>query len=164
MPRAPYVVKLPSGHRRRRADFPLSNGWLRDNSPVTECDVENLPAAPGAYVLEFRLPASIELDVGRLGTVSLDAGRLRYYGSARGPGGLRARVRRHLEPEGRNDRWHIDVLTRMLPVARVWIDFDGGECELVARDLESGSWESAVEGFGCSDCRRCRSHLLASRE
>jgi Uri superfamily endonuclease len=130
---------------------------------VIECDVATLPAAPGAYVLELHVPTSVDVTVGCLGAVSLGPGRFRYYGSARGPGGLRARVLRHLESAGRRSHWHIDELTSTVSVARVWIDLDGCECELVSRDLASGNWDVAVEGFGSSDCRRCRAHLLVFR-
>jgi Uri superfamily endonuclease len=50
-----------------------------------------------------------------------------------------------------------------VPGARVFIDIDGLECELVACDLASGEWSVAVAGFGSSDCRRCRAHLLVFR-
>lgn len=130
---------------------------------MIELAPEDLPAAAGAYVLEFRLPDTLDITVGSLGPVRLGPGRLRYYGSARGPGGLRARVLRHLEPAGRRDHWHVDELTRSVPVARLWIDLEADECELVDRDLASGDWHVAVEGFGSSDCRRCRAHLLACR-
>lgn len=130
---------------------------------MIECGREDLPSLPGAYVLEFNLTTPIDIGVGRLGPVSLGPGRIRYYGSARGPGGLRARVLRHLDPEGRTDHWHIDALTRAVPVARMWIAFDEHECELVAEDLESRDWEIAVSGFGSSDCRRCPTHLLVYR-
>ena len=33
-----------------------------------------------------------------------------YAGSARGPGGIRARVRRHLRPD-KTPHWHIDQVT-----------------------------------------------------
>jgi len=72
-------------------------------------------------------------------------------------------VLRHLEPANRRDHWHVDALTRAVPVARVLIDIDGRECELVACDLDSGEWSVAVAGFGSSDCRRCRAHLLVFR-
>lgn len=130
---------------------------------MIECAADDLPELPGAYILEFDLPASVDLSAGRLGVVSLGPGRVRYYGSARGPGGLRARVLRHLEPANRRDHWHVDALTRAVPVARVLIDIDGRECELVACDLDSGEWSVAVAGFGSSDCRRCRTHLLVFR-
>jgi histidyl-tRNA synthetase len=127
---------------------------------MIECPPESLPRQGGAYVLEFHLEREIAITVGRFGAVTLGPGRLRYYGSAGGPGGLRARVSRHLHPEERRDRWHVDALTRVVPVARIWIDTDSTECELLRNDLESGLWRIVVAGFGSSDCRRCPTHLL----
>jgi len=127
---------------------------------VIEGDPLTLPTVPGAYVLELDIPRRLEIIVGRLGTVALDPGKVRYYGSARGPGGLRARLLRHLNPDGRRDRWHIDALTRVIPVSRIWIEPGGHECDLVENDLASGHWRTAVRGFGSSDCRSCQTHLL----
>ena len=127
---------------------------------MIECCPDAIPAQPGAYALEFDIEHELEMCVGRLGTVCCGPGRVRYYGSARGPGGLRARVSRHLEPKGRRDHWHVDAFTRALDVTRVWIDLERSECDLVARDLASGRWQTAVVGFGSSDCHTCRSHLL----
>ena len=129
------------------------------NRSVRCCVPSRLPTAPGAYVLEFRLTDRLCLSVGCLGELEIRPGSIRYYGSARGPGGLRARILRHLSPAGRRDRWHVDALTRAVAVDRVWLEFDLGECEMVGRDLGAG-WQVAVPGFGSSDCRRCPSHLL----
>lgn len=118
-----------------------------------------IPAMPGAYALELRLELPLRLDVGRLGTVLLPAGRWRYFGSARGPGGLQARVLRHLRPAGRRDRWHIDRLTREVRVSRLLLVPGGSECVLVRRHLALG-WTARVPGFGSSDCRDCPAHLL----
>jgi Uri superfamily endonuclease len=131
--------------------------------PMIECGPHELPTEGGAYVLEFELQRRIVVDVGALGRVAVGPGGLRYYGSARGPGGLGARISRHLNPRGRRDRWHVDALTRTIPVDRIWIDFERTECRLVADDLESGLWMVVVPGFGSSDCRRCPAHLLAAR-
>jgi Uri superfamily endonuclease len=116
----------------------------------------------GAYGLEFVVEQPFALRAGRLGMVVLPAGRLRYLGSAYGPGGLGARVRRHLDPTRRRDRWHVDALTRAVPVTRILVVPGGQECELVAAHLEDGRWSAPVPGFGSSDCRRCPSHLLHS--
>jgi Uri superfamily endonuclease len=105
----------------------------------------------------------IAIRAGRLGQVVVGPGVVRYYGNAHGPGGLRARVARHLAPDKRRDRWHVDALTRRLAVDRVLVDQAGDECQLVRRDLDSGEWLVAVAGFGSSDCRRCPSHLLVAR-
>jgi len=111
-------------------------------------------------VLELALAAPLALAVGRLGRVTLPAGLVRYYGSARGPGGLRARVARHLRRSGRRHHWHIDALTRRLRVTGVAVVVGGSEHALVEADLARG-WIAVVPGFGSSDCRACPAHLLA---
>ncbi len=133
----------------------------------TPIDPRELPAAAGSYVLELDLRESLTLSPGRLGTFRLGPGCVRYYGSARGPGGLRARVGRHLRPADRRSarprHWHVDALTVLVPVSRVMIAFEESECELLRRDLESGRFEVAAAGFGSSDCRSCPAHLLIER-
>ena len=99
----------------------------------------------------------------------LPPGLYLYAGSAWGPGGIRARVGRHLRhPKSRV--WHIDRLTEAAPVDDV-IAFPGArECAIVA--ALPGARECAIVAalpgarvpvprFGASDCRRCESHLLA---
>ena len=54
----------------------------------------------------------------RFGKLTLAAGQYAYVGSAHGPGGLRARVGRHLRAE-KPLHWHIDYLTAALPVMHV---------------------------------------------
>ena len=87
-----------------------------------------------------------------------------YLGSALGPGGLAARVGRHIGAQGRT-HWHIDYLTRVAEVVRVgW---------LVGEQRRECSWAQAVGGwpgarlalarFGASDCR-CDTHLWAFYE
>jgi Uri superfamily endonuclease len=120
---------------------------------------ELLPAGPGTYLLELVLDEMVRLDAGALGRIQLGPGLLGYAGSARGPGGLRARVRRHLQPARRRDHWHIDRLTRVVPVHRVTIFPDISECAVVA-ELIAGGWQVPVPGFGSSDCRHCPAHLL----
>ncbi len=125
-------------------------------------DSGELPAAAGSYVLEFELVSTLTLRPGRLGTVRLGPGRVRYYGSARGPGGLRARVTRHLR-DTKPEHWHVDALTARAPVARVLIDRERTEHALVNDDLESAGFRVAVPGFGSSDCVSCPAHLLIER-
>lgn len=119
-----------------------------------------IPAAPGAYLLEFVLPGAVRLHVGSLGALALPPGRYRYAGSARGPGGIRARVRRHLDPAGRRDRWHVDALTRAVPVAAV-LPVPGGDEHGLVRELVARGWTAPVPRFGATDCRGgCPAHLL----
>ncbi len=120
----------------------------------------SLPSRPGSYVLELSLDQEMTLRPGKLGPIQLGPGRLRYYGSARGPGGVRSRVARHLRGGGRL-HWHVDWLLARVPAEKVIVELDAGECDLVHRDLESGRWVVAAMGFGSSDCRSCPAHLLA---
>jgi Uri superfamily endonuclease len=94
------------------------------------------------------VPGPLVLDVGRLGPVRLPAGTLRYFGSAYGPGGLRARVRRHLARENRRDRWHIDAVTRALGVGRILLVPGGRECDLATEDLAGGHWTTPFRASG----------------
>lgn len=117
------------------------------------------PRTAGAYVLAVRLPAPLALNIPRLGSPRLPAGMYAYCGSARGPGGLAARIARHLRLD-KARRWHIDHLTTTAPVSRIFWEVDGDECALVDCLLEAGATAS-VPGFGSSDCRSCPAHLLA---
>ncbi|MGE5504370.1 MAG: GIY-YIG nuclease family protein, partial [Actinomycetota bacterium] len=84
-------------------------------------------------------------------------GRYLYCGSARGPGGLRARVGRHMR-KGKVVRWHVDRLTEAGRVVGAWVFEGGDECGLVAR---LAHLPVPIPGFGSSDCKVCPSHLLA---
>jgi histidyl-tRNA synthetase len=108
---------------------------------------ETLPAVPGAYVVLIRLDAPL---------AGLEAGRYLYCGSARGPGGLRARLGRHMR-RGKAVRWHVDRLTEGGVVVGAWIFPGGDECALVAA---LAGLPVPIRGFGSSDCRRCPAHLL----
>ncbi len=120
----------------------------------------DLPAAPGTYLLLLDLDALARLAVGRLGTFDFPTGRYAYAGSARGPGGLRARVARHLRAEKRL-HWHVDYLAARAPVVGVWYVESGErlECAWAARLSALPGADIPVEGFGSSDCG-CRAHLI----
>ena len=57
----------------------------------------NLPVEGGSYSLFFTLDTSIRLPIKSLNEPSLFPGTYVYAGNAYGPGGLRARVHRHLK-------------------------------------------------------------------
>jgi Uri superfamily endonuclease len=118
--------------------------------------VEGIPALPGAYVLAVELLKPIAVSIRNRSHVSLAAGRYLYCGSAKGPGGLQARIARHTR-QGKAIRWHIDNLTEAGLVFGVWTFVGGNECELVAA---LAHLPTPVSGFGSSDCRKCKSHLL----
>jgi histidyl-tRNA synthetase len=112
------------------------------------------PAAPGAYALWIRLAAPLPVEA-RGGAARLAAGDYLYCGSARGPGGLRARLARHMRRD-RRPHWHVDQLTGAGKLLGAWIEIRGSECALneALADLPV-----PLAGFGSSDCRRCVAHL-----
>ena len=121
-------------------------------------DPEELPVAAGAYLLILRLSEATHLPT-RFNGLSLPEGYYVYAGSAFGSGGIRARCRRHLAPNGVL-HWHVDWLTNGNCSVRV-IAFPGSnECVLINH---LGSLPEAgfpVPGFGSTDCRQCPSHLV----
>jgi len=120
-------------------------------SSLSDC-----PHGPGAYVVAVALAAPLPIRLGHAAPVTLPAGRYLYCGSAYGPGGLGARLARHFRPD-KSVRWHVDQLTTRGEVLGAWAISGGDECELVAR---LGFLPVPLDGFGASDCARCRSHLL----
>jgi Uri superfamily endonuclease len=120
---------------------------------------DSIPAEPGAYILFMRLDKALPLDINRFSGLLLEPGRYAYCGSARGPGGLRARVGRHFS-RCKTMRWHVDRLTMAATVDSVHLQPGGAECTLVRRLMSLGA-TAPVMGFGSSDCRRCPAHLLA---
>jgi len=130
----------------------------------------DLPALPGSYVLELFLTQDADLAVGRLGKARFPTGAVLYLGSARGPGGLKARLGRHLQ-NGKvtHPHWHIDTL-RGIAQVRAVAYLVQPEVALVT-PLEC-LWSQALAqfpgscvplpGFGVSDCRSgCPAHLIA---
>ena len=117
---------------------------------------DTIPSAPGAYVLALELLSAVEVVLPRRATVTLAPGRYLYCGSARGPGGLKARLGRHMRQDKRV-LWHIDRLTTGGHVLGAWVFTGVTECDLVAR---LSFLPTPVPGFGATDCERCSSHLL----
>jgi Uri superfamily endonuclease len=123
-----------------------------------------IPDRAGTYVLLLTVDAAFRGQVGKLGEVILPAGLYAYVGSAHGPGGLRARVMRHLRADKR-PHWHIDALTGVFPVCEVWFSASPErlECRWSRLVENLPGVEIPAPGFGSSDCD-CRSHLYAIPE
>jgi len=120
-----------------------------------------LPHGPGAYVLVLELAAPIVLP-DRFDGAILPPGWYLYCGSARGPGGIAARVTRHFA-RTKKPHWHVDQVTVAAAfIAAVPVP-DGDECALTAALSRSPRIEVPVPGFGSTDCRVCTSHLLRWR-
>lgn len=123
---------------------------------------DQIPPTGGTYALLLWLPHPTLITVGSLGMVDFPSGSFVYVGSACGPGGLRARITRHLAGNGR-PHWHIDHLRRHASVV--------GVCYSTGKDVYECQWSQALAditdtrickpSFGSSDCNHgCTSHLI----
>ncbi|KPK35077.1 MAG: hypothetical protein AMJ66_02235 [Betaproteobacteria bacterium SG8_40] len=116
-------------------------------------------SGPGTYALILRCDTHAQIRVGRHGLVGVRTGYYVYVGSAFGPGGVRARVSRHVR-EKATRHWHIDYLrTVAAPVAAWWSDSTRELEHRWARILSGLPGSSPVPRFGSSDCD-CESHLF----
>ncbi|MCS6827698.1 MAG: GIY-YIG nuclease family protein [Caldilinea sp.] len=117
------------------------------------------PAAQGSYMLLLLSSQRCSLTVGRLGRKVVDSGWYLYVGSALGPGGLRGRLRHHLQPAQRL-HWHIDHLRRVCELRAIWFAVGAERWEhRWAQMLTTLGTFMPVPGFGASDCR-CVSHCF----
>lgn len=119
-----------------------------------------LPSRPGTYALLLFLPAPTRIEVGRLGTFDAPPGLYVYVGSARGSGGLVARIARHLR-HLKPLRWHIDFLRAYArPVTVWWAEgTERKECVWAGTLARMPGARIPIPGFGASDCR-CSAHLI----
>ena len=121
-----------------------------------------IPEEKGSYIFTFGLKAQTSLQIGRLGFFTFPAGIYHYCGSSHGSGGLKARLRRHLN-QSAPQHWHIDYLKPWIHLIEMrWtIDRYPHECRwahhLAAHPLAS----IPVPKFGASDCKQhCPAHLI----
>lgn len=119
-----------------------------------------IPAAPGTYLLVLRADAPARVGVGSLGELEVRPGYYLYAGSALGPGGLRARLSRHIAGQGAL-RWHIDYLRRAVQPVEAWCAAGPlrREHEWAVSLAAAGECRIALARFGASDCR-CPAHLF----
>ena len=114
------------------------------------------PTSAGSYVLLIRLRRRLRVAPR---SQLIEPGWYAYCGSARGPGGLRARVARHLR-SAKSSHWHIDRLARAGVIRRAYLYDRLTECELLGQLRCLAAASASAPGFGSSDCARCPSHLL----
>jgi Uri superfamily endonuclease len=119
-------------------------------------NADGAPSLPGAYVLAIEITKPVTVKLPGKPAASLRSGRYLYCGSAKGPGGIRARLRRHMG-RGKSLHWHVDRLTEAGTVLGAWVFPGGDECDLV---VALSSLPAPIAGFGSTDCTRCRAHLL----
>lgn len=119
-------------------------------------NTSGIPAVGGAYIVFLKCSSVKNIRVGSLGTIKTREGFYAYCGSACGPGGLRARLSRHLKT-GKKCRWHIDYIRRHMKAEGVVFSTGMTEHEL-AEKLALLGGVIPMKGFGSSDCS-CAAHL-----
>ena len=122
----------------------------------------------GYYILGFKILNNLTLNIKTLnhgGKIILPSGYYLYIGSAFGPGGLFARVRRHLQ-RNKKIRWHIDFITtkadklNFLFVYGIKSSKDAiTECDIVRKLIDEKVAKLSLRGFGATDSE-CSTHLL----
>jgi Uri superfamily endonuclease len=119
-----------------------------------------LPDQPGTYVLILELPHIATVDVGRLGRFQFPAGWYAYTGGARGPGGLMARISRHLRSP-KPLHWHVDYLRTAAQPIETWYATGTQKRECVWAQALAGLPGASTPAlrFGASDCH-CPAHLI----
>jgi histidyl-tRNA synthetase len=117
---------------------------------------DEAPSLPGAYAMVIEVADAVAVTLGGRSPIVLPAGGYLYCGSAKGPGGLKARLSHHMR-RGKSLRWHVDQLTEQGSVVGSWVFPGDDECELVQM---CSHLPMPIAGFGSSDCATCRSHLL----
>lgn len=126
-------------------------------------------ALSGVYALVLEIPQRTGLSAGKR-SFEIPQGTCVYCGSAMGPGGVEARVARHLRRffssgDGvSRPHWHVDGLLAVASSVTAVSAYTNArmECTL-AKALGSLGMEP-VRGFGNTDCREgCSSHLLCTR-
>lgn len=122
--------------------------------------MKELENQPGTYALILKSDSVQVVTVGQLGSLELQPGWYVYVGSAQGPGGLAARVGRHIQTEKKR-RWHIDYVRPHAELREVW--FTRGsekvECQWAEKLAQMPKAELPFPRFGASDCR-CAAHLI----
>ena len=120
----------------------------------------NLQPEPGTYILVLKVKTSQNIKTGKIGKYTVKKGYYIYVGSAHGPGGIKARVTRHLK-KIKPKHWHIDYLREAGSVIAVLINYSDKKKESIwASNLSHFAFLSMpIEGFGSSDCS-CPSHLF----
>jgi len=127
---------------------------------ISRREADEIPAKCGTYALLLSCQRPRKLRIGRLGAHPVAQGWYVYVGSAFGPGGLRARCRRHLGPL-RRLRWHIDYLRPATSCQGIWLTTDWVPREHLWAETIGGMLgaRTPIPRFGSSDCL-CPSHLF----
>lgn len=113
-----------------------------------------IPRDPGLYIVILLLEMRICIEIGILGIVCIEPGIYGYVGSARGMGGLRSRIARHIAKD-KKIRWHIDYLTSLRDVRTLSIIYIKSKEDLedviasIVRSVDC--WIPSIRDFGSTD-------------
>lgn len=119
-----------------------------------------LPDEAGTYALILQAHRANTITVGRLGEFTFPTGWYAYAGSARGPGGLVARISRHASAS-KACHWHVDYLRAEAELIEIWYATGTPKRECSWADAFSQLPGASIPAprFGASDCR-CAAHLI----
>jgi len=124
--------------------------------------VKSIPTK-GVYTLLLDIREDMCVEVGSLGNICLSKGLYGYVGSAKGFGGIKARIKHHLAKDKKRLWWHIDYLTSRREVIVKYVAYAETlaiDEEYVARGFSRSScWSIAVPKFGSTD-KKSSSHLF----
>src|SRR5690349_15183396 len=121
----------------------------------------DLPGEKGTYVLISFVSQVKRITIGRLGKFDIVPGCYAYVGSAFGAGGLKARIRHHLESTAA-PHWHIDYLLQVAEPVEVWYTNADQKLEHHWADLleHVPQFRIPIPRFGSSDYHRSHSSHL----
>jgi len=146
------------GEQQRTMDRDAIRRALPGALELSRCSVHAAPSRAGSYLLLIHLPRTVNFNRSGL-EHAFQPGWFIYAGSARGPGGLRARLQRHFRAE-KKLHWHIDSLTTVADEIIAFAIEGARECDLASALLRTETFRPALAGFGSSDCTDCATHLL----
>ena len=135
--------------------------WLRRKYHAPPRPMLQGRRSPGSYVLVMQCSVETSVQVGRLGVLNTTPGFYLYVGSALGPGGIPARVNRHLRWKMPDQlKWHVDYIANITWPVAVWYSYGqiSYECKLSHAVAGMADVSIPLPRFGASDCR-CNSHL-----
>ena len=126
---------------------------------------QELPKKGGGYAIILYVEKTIWINLFKK-PIRIEPGFYVYVGSACGPGGLRARILRHLR-RSKKVRWHIDKITSNVSARIVRVIYsDKVQGNLFERRVSSCLFSKGldyIERFGSSDDRENVSHLFYSK-
>jgi sugar fermentation stimulation protein A len=144
--------------------IPVSVRWAQDLSLSPNAHLLQIPwnyieeeaRDQGSYILLLKLRERLNIEIGKLGSVSFKKGFYLYVGSAMA--NLSKRIERHRHLRKRH-HWHIDELRAATEFRSVFAVRSSTRLECDIAKALSDIAEFSIPGFGCTDCS-CDTHLF----